>query len=147
MAKSIIRLGSTGDTVLYLQQSLTKLGYNSGSIDGIFGSKTQTAVKAFQKDKGLVVDGIVGNSTWTAIDNALQNPQTPIHPMLSIGSIGDSVRYLQVCLDKLGYKPAQIDGIFGSKTETAVKAFQKAKGLVVDGIVGEKTWLAIDKSV
>lgn len=147
MAKSIIRLGSTGDTVIYLQQSLTKLGYNPGSIDGIFGSKTQTAVKAFQKDKGLVVDGIVGNSTWTAIDNALQDPPTPIHPMLRIGSTSDSVRYLQVCLDKLGYKPGQIDGIFGSKTETAVKAFQKAKGLVVDGIVGEKTWLAIDKSV
>ena len=145
MAHSIIRLGSTGETVRFLQQSLTKLGYPLGTIDAIFGPKTEAAVKAFQKVKGLVVDGIVGKNTWAAIDNALQDPQ--IHPILRSGSTGDSVRYLQVSLAKLGYKPGQIDGIFGAKTEAAVKSFQKSKGLVVDGIVGENTWSAIDKSV
>jgi len=65
MARSIIRIGSIGEDVKYLQQSLTSLGYSAGSIDGIFGSKTQTAVKSFQKAKGLVV---VGNNTWAAIN-------------------------------------------------------------------------------
>ena len=72
MSRSIVRIGSTGADVRYLQQSLTKLGYSPGSIDGIFGSKTDTAVRLFQKNKGLVADGIVGYNTWTAIDKALK---------------------------------------------------------------------------
>ena len=145
MAQSIIKIGSTGKFVRYLQQSLTTLDYNLGSIDGIFGPKTETAVKSFQKSKGLVVDGIVGNNTWAAIYKALQNP--PTHPILRIGSTGEAVKRLQASLTNLGYNPGPIDGIFGSKTETAVKSFQKSKGLVVDGIVGNNTWDAITPNV
>ena len=137
----VLRNGSTGEAVKYLQTSLIKLGYNSGIIDGIFGAKTETAVKLFQKSQGLVVDGIVGNNTWAAIDKAL------IRPVLRNGSTGEAVKYLQTSLIKLGYNPGLIDGIFGSKTETAVKLFQKAKGLVVDGVVGKNTWAAIDKLI
>ncbi|MBU3182559.1 peptidoglycan-binding domain-containing protein [Clostridium psychrophilum] len=72
MARSTVSIGSTGEDVKYLQQSLTKLSYSVGPTDGIFGSKTETSVRLFQKDKGLVIDGIVGYSTWTAIDNALK---------------------------------------------------------------------------
>ena len=71
MAQPTISIGSTGPAVTYLQQSLTKLGYNPGPIDGIFGSKTETAVNLFQKYNDLVVDGIVGNSTWLTIEKAL----------------------------------------------------------------------------
>lgn len=73
MGQPLIKVGSTGEAVRYLQQSLTKLGYNLGIIDGIFGSKTNAAVRLFQKSKGLLVDGIVGNKTWVAIDNALKS--------------------------------------------------------------------------
>ena len=147
MAQSIIRIGSTGEAVRYLQESLTKLGFSPGPIDGSFGPKTQTAVISFQTAKGLVVDGIVGNNTWAAIDKALQNPPAPTssHPILRNGSTGEAVRYLQESLTKLGYNPGPIDGIFGPKTKTAVRSFQIAKGLVVDGIVGNNTWAAIDK--
>ena len=75
MARSTIKIGSTGADVVYLQQSLTTLSYNPGPIDGIFGSKTDTAVRSFQKANGLVVDGIVGPATWAAIDAALANQQ------------------------------------------------------------------------
>ena len=149
----LLKIGSTGAAVSYLQASLTKLGYNPGPIDGIFGSKTDAAVRSFQKAKGLVVDGIVGNNTWAAIDKALQNPPTPTptptptHPTLKIGSTGSEVRYLQTSLTKLGYNPGPIDGIFGPKTDAAVRSFQKSKGLVVDGIVGKNTWAAIDKAI
>jgi len=71
MVLSILKIGSTGDTVRYLQESLTELGYNPGPIDGLFGTKTETGVRTFQTVKGLVVDGIVGNNTWTAIDQAV----------------------------------------------------------------------------
>lgn len=72
MAQLFVRFGSKSVAVKYLQQSLTTLGYNPVQIDWIFGSKTNTAVRTFQKAKGLVVDGIVGTKTWVAIENTLK---------------------------------------------------------------------------
>lgn len=71
MARQLIRFGCTGDDILYLQQSLNKLGYNCGNADGIFGGKTKEAVLAFQEDHGLEYDGIVGNNTWTELELCL----------------------------------------------------------------------------
>ena len=67
----LLKIGSTGADVKYLQTLLVKLGFNPGPIDGIFGPKTDAAVRSFQKAYGLVVDGIVGTNTWAAINKAL----------------------------------------------------------------------------
>ncbi len=61
------RRGSSGDTVKQIQQKLSKLGYYTGSIDGIYGSKTEAAVKAYQRDYGLTVDGIAGTNTLASL--------------------------------------------------------------------------------
>lgn len=143
----LLRIGATGEQVKNLQEILNKLGFNSGTIDGIFGNKTAAAVKAFQTANGLTVDGIVGKNTWTAIDKALLSPPPIAHPLLKTGSTGESVKYLQYTLNKLGYSSGSIDGIFGNKTLAAVKTFQAANGLVADGIVGNKTWACIDKAL
>ena len=58
---NIIKLGSRGDDVKVLQQKLNL------AVDGIFGPLTQEAVKEFQKNNGLTVDGIVGTNTWTKL--------------------------------------------------------------------------------
>jgi len=141
----LLKIGATGEHVEKLQEILNKLDFNPGSIDGIFGNKTAVAVKAFQSVNSLTADGIVGKNTWLVIDKALLNPPPIAHPLLKIGSTGESVRYLQYTLNKLGYSLGSIDGMFGNKTVTAVKAFQSANGLIADGIVGNKTWLAIEK--
>jgi len=65
--RATVKCGSRGDDVIYLQKQLTVLGYSVGAVDGIFGVKTQVAVKAFQAENRLVVDGIVGSKTWKAI--------------------------------------------------------------------------------
>jgi peptidoglycan hydrolase-like protein with peptidoglycan-binding domain len=61
-----LRLGSKGKDVKYLQELLNYYGYTV-SVDGIFGKKTETAVKQFQKSRKLTVDGIVGPKTWNAL--------------------------------------------------------------------------------
>ena len=63
-----LRNGSRGDAVKALQEKLNSLGYNSGTADGIFGAKTEAAVKQFQKANGLTADGIVGKKTLAALD-------------------------------------------------------------------------------
>lgn len=71
--KPTLRRGDRGDYVVELQKDLMTLGYSVGAsgADGIFGRNTETAVKAFQSNSGLVADGIVGKRTWAALDEAI----------------------------------------------------------------------------
>jgi Putative peptidoglycan binding domain len=62
-----VRAGSTGEAVEHLQKRLTRLGLDPGPVDGIFGGRTEQAVRSFQKSNSLVVDGIVGPDTWEAL--------------------------------------------------------------------------------
>lgn len=72
-----LNVGSRGVSVSQLQQLLLDNGFNPGTVDGIFGSMTYSAVVAFQRSKNLVADGIVGVMTWTALGvNCSQGPST-----------------------------------------------------------------------
>ena len=64
---TLSKYGSRGNEVRQIQTRLKELGYNPGTIDGIYGTNTQNAVKAFQRDKGLSVDGIAGPKTLKAL--------------------------------------------------------------------------------
>ena len=73
-------------------------------------------------------------------------PPTSNCPTLRFGSRGASVTELQILLRNQGFDPGPIDGIFGNKTQSAVIAFQRSRGLVQDGIVGILTWTALGKN-
>lgn len=133
-----LRLGSQGEDVKYLQNLLNYIYGPELNIDGIFGTKTETAVKKFQKDYGLAVDGIVGRNTWNKLEQIRSAPVEPL-ATVRLGSTGSDVKYLQDILNSLGYSVVA-DNIFGAKTEAAVKQFQKDYGLAADGIVGPTTW-------
>lgn len=75
MAYATIRRGSRGSDVSALQSALNSKGYNL-SVDGIFGSNTQAAVRDYQSKNGLSVDGIVGNNTWNSLNAAQASAQT-----------------------------------------------------------------------
>jgi putative chitinase len=71
---SVLRLESRGPEVVQLQQKLMEAGFNPGATDGVFGPRTETAVKAFQRSRGLVADGIVGPRTWRALGVHVEAP-------------------------------------------------------------------------
>ncbi len=132
MAKQwpIEKEGSTGEAVRTVQYMLRAHG-QSLSVDGIFGPRTEAAVRTFQQTHHLVVDGVVGNSTWVALLITVRN-----------GGRGDAVRAAQSQLVHHGAS-LQVDGAFGPRTEQAVRSFQQRHGLAVDGIVGVDTWFAL----
>ncbi len=127
----VFKQGDQGNEVYAIQYLLRANGHNLAP-DGIFGPQTKSRVENFQTQKGLAKDGIVGPDTWSAL--IIQ---------VSQGSNGDAVRAVQKLLrDKYGYA-VEVDGVFGPITANAVKAFQTAKGLASDGIVGPNTWKSL----
>ena len=146
-----LQVGSTGDDVKRVQRSIVRDGYRSAAndlglggsedVDGIFGPRTDTAVRRFQQTRSLTVDGIVGPITWAALP--LKEPS----PTLARGSTGSEVTALQGVLAQIPDTTSPlyggaVDGDFGPLTEAAVRAYQTERSLIVDGIVGEQTWLS-----
>ena len=162
-----LRVGSTGLNVETIQSWLNRIRRNYPAIPaitdaaGTFGDSTRAAVTKFQNIFGLAADGIVGKATWYKISRiyagvtrlaeldsegiTLGIGTVPPNAVLRRGSGGQDVITLQYLLDVVSeYYPTvpapSQDGIFGSATERAVLAFQRATGLLADGIVGAATW-------
>lgn len=159
-ARPTLRRGSRGSAVRTLQSRLNALGFSVGTVDGIFGSATHNAVRAFQRKKGLTADGIVGARTWAALyatqptsstggsggsTGSTPTPSTGSTPTLKPGSSGAAVRRLQQTLRANGYWLSGVDGKYGQTTQQAVMAVQKYHGLTRDGICGPSTWRVINR--
>lgn len=140
--EALSKKGSTGEEVRQIQQALKNQGYYTGSVDGIYGSGTESAVRAYQKANGLSVDGIAGPSTLSSLGIGASAGSSGT-TVLRNGSRGELVTEIQQRLKSWGYYNGSADGVFGSQTETAVRSFQRANGLTVDGIVGPGTYAAL----
>jgi len=145
-AYPVLKLDSKGSEVTTLQKNLARLGYLNCQPTGHFGPLTKSAVISFQKDNGLVVDGIAGKATLSRIEKLLGSSSSSggssakIAPgVYKVGSRGSAVTALQNSLVKLGYLSVKPTGYYGTATKEAVKKFQKAYGLSVDGIAGNAT--------
>ena len=126
----LVSAGATGERVFAIQYLLNQQIGAGLATDGIFGPKTEAAVRAFQAKVGLVADGIVGPKTWPVLIIEVQR-----------GSEGPAVSAVQHNLRfAYGHSDLAVDGVFGPKTEAAVKEFQTKFKLAVDGIVGPITW-------
>ena len=152
-----LRQGSTGSAVEQVQFWLNTLAqYDSAipsvTVDGVYGTGTANAVRAFQRRYGLTVDGVAGQNTWNELydefrsiqsDNGAPNayPGTPLRQ----GASGQNVRLIQFWLKiaRTVYSSLNnvtVDGQFGAATTAAVKKFQSYFGLTSDGVVGRATW-------
>ena len=162
-----LRRGTTGPSVVVIQTELNRISQNYPAIpkiptvDGIFGVRTENAVKKFQEVFNLTPDGVVGPATWYALIRlytavlslselrslgqqfyanswALNNP-------IRQGDTGVRVEHLQYMLSVISafipqIPPLAIDGIFGPRTRSAVLAAQRLFGLPETGVVDSETW-------
>jgi N-acetylmuramoyl-L-alanine amidase len=129
--------GDSGEPVRDIQQRLASLGFPYGDdVAGEFGDTTERAVMAFQQDRRLAVDGVVGPETWrTMVDAGFSLGDRQLYhrmPMLH----GDDVAELQRNLNAIGFDAGDVDGIFGPETLRALIDFQHNRRLAEDGIAG-----------
>ncbi len=164
-----LRVGSSGPFVTQIQASLNRISQNYPAIpkispvDGIFGSQTEAAVRAFQQIFSLTPDGIVGNATWYQLvriyvavqklaelqSEGQQSYFVQDYPsLISLGDSGDKVRQLQYMLEVISQfipevSAVTVTGTFDAATQEAVRSFQQYAALPVTGSVGPQTWDAI----
>lgn len=153
-----LRVGSSGNRVLRLQQNLRLLGFYNGPVNGNFGNQTQQAVIRFQSYYGLRADGVVGGRTLAMINNQVTAINRPTEPSngggmggpideypdaLNLGDRGQLVTKLQDDLRMLGYFRGDSTGYFGSVTRDAVLRFQRDRNLFTNGIADFNTLQAL----
>lgn len=166
-----LRKGSVGDAVFIIQELLNGIAVNFPNVpllyppDGIFGSRTEASVRAFQEQFDLDADGIVGRATWYELSRVyvgvrklaelgslgrLEGYFTGLWTgkVLRYGSVGIEVQQLQYFLASIAQvyesiPSVTVDSRFGSQLDRAVRAFQREFGLIQDGLVGASTWNTI----
>lgn len=172
----LLRKGSKGESVVDLQKKLIELGYSVGpdGADGDFGNNTEKAVRDFQTDYKLSIDGEVGNETWTKLNELIEQKTPKEEPKPALESepeedpyaeeptvpkaklrlpilkedmedgYGPYVKLAQAALVCWGYSII-VHGIFGPEMTAKIKDFQEKKGLIVNGEIDLDTWKALLK--
>jgi peptidoglycan hydrolase-like protein with peptidoglycan-binding domain len=164
-----LRVGSRGRSVALIQTALNRISQSFPaipklSVDGIYGSLTEAAVRIFQRVFDLAEDGIVGRQTWYGVERVyagvlklseLRSQGLRYEDLgwefpepLRVGDRGDRVRQLQYMLAVVAQfvqevPSISVDGIFGSNTRDAVAAFQGYEGFAVTGEADDRTWDAL----
>ncbi len=157
----VYRRGDTGPAVAEIRARLELLGLlspdsappaggppGSAYASAVFDDAVDAAVRAFQQQRAVTVDGIVGPQTWRLLDEARWRLGdrvlwfAPSHPLS-----GDDVSTLQQRLLDMGFDVGRADGIFGRETEVALREFQRNVGIASDGTCGPATFKALDRLV
>ena len=148
----LLRRGDRGPAVAAVRHalvSLQKLAAGDPTTDPAdveFDKDTDAAIRQFQQERGLIVDGIVGPVTVRSLTDArwTLGDRTLAYTLSAVMS-GDDVTALQVRLAELGYNTGRPDGIFGPLTDGCVRDFQKHRGLPEDGVFGAETYRELNR--
>lgn len=151
---TIFRRGDAGPAVAEIRDRLVRLHLledrhtdGSGSIDdAVFDDDMDAAVRHFQQQSGLTADGIVGPQTFRRLEEArwqLGDRLLTFQPSHLL--TGDDVAELQRRLIQLGFDAGRVDGVFGKRTDKALREFQRNVGLAGDGVFGPGTFKAIQQ--
>ncbi|MBS4728121.1 N-acetylmuramoyl-L-alanine amidase [Mycobacterium sp. SM1] len=145
-----LRCGDRSAVVAEIRRTLIELGLLDNSDDDlaaenrvapdVFDVRLDRAVRAFQQDRGLLVDGVVGEATYRALKEASYRlGARPLYHQFGAPLYGDDVAALQARLQDLGFYTGLVDGYFGLQTHNALMAYQREYGLYADGICGPET--------
>lgn len=138
----LFRQGDTGPAVTEVQAVLRQLGLMTVEEAG-FGPETDRSLRAFQQQRGLSVDGLVGPETWAAMTAARWQLGDRILSLASRHFHGDDVQALQERLLELGFDVGRVDGVYGPRTAASLQGLQRDYGLMVDGTCGPATLRAL----
>jgi len=128
------RRGSHGAVVSAAQCLLKQQGFGRISVSGHYDRATAAAVRRAQRARGLAVTGAMNSRTWTTL---LAHGSSPL---LKVGSAGESVRHLQRALTAALDRRVAINGVVTKSTSKAIQAYERTRGLPVDGIVDSAVW-------
>jgi len=142
-----LKVGDRSDAIGIISNTLNRLGFLDKASD-LFDQSLEEAIKAFQQERGLTATGLVNEITQRALDEARWRLGDRIL-LLGTQSLmrGDDVSTLQERLIQMGFNCGRVDGVYGVKTEAAVKEFQKSVGIVVDGKCGPSTLISLMRLV
>ncbi len=142
-----LKVGDRSDAIGIIANTLNRLGFLDKTSD-LFDPSLEEAIKAFQQERGLTATGLVNEITQRALDEARWRLGDRIL-LLGTQSLmrGDDVSTLQERLIQMGFNCGRVDGVYGVKTEAAVKEFQKSVGIVVDGKCGPSTLISLMRLV
>jgi N-acetylmuramoyl-L-alanine amidase len=148
----LIKRGDSGPAAAEVRATLVSLGLLAEGRHAapedpqsvLFDAACDLALREFQQSRGLSVDGIVGPETWRSlVASRWRLGDRLLHRSVSDPVVGDDVHTLQERLLEMGYDVGRADGIFGERTEQALRSFQRECGLVTDGTFGPSTMRAL----
>ncbi|MEP6852359.1 MAG: N-acetylmuramoyl-L-alanine amidase [bacterium] len=144
-----LRIGSRGGAVAETRAILAGLGLLDNTdprTHDEFDAATDRAVRAFQQNRGLAIDGLVGPDTYRSLTASRWRlgDRVLVHNATAVMR-GDDIETLQSRLLELGYDTGRADGVFGPLTERALRGFQRDTGLAADGICAGSTLRALDQ--
>lgn len=162
-----IKKGSRGDDVKTAQTILNNAGFNCGEVDGIFGSKTEAATRAYQAARGLVVDGVIGAKTWAALNaEGQQEPMTehfkrsefdchdgtkvPAQYYGNLQSLMKELEKIRAIWNKpitirSGYRTLAYNRAIGNTTDHSQHLTANAADIVVHGIPAATVYAQLDE--
>ncbi|MEI2642834.1 MAG: N-acetylmuramoyl-L-alanine amidase [Candidatus Nanopelagicales bacterium] len=140
------RLGDAGPVVAEVRDRLIRLALLPAAAPQTFDDAMDRAVRAFQQQQGLTVDGLVGPETFRRLEEARWNlgDRTLFYSPGHMQS-GDDVAQLQRRLTDLGFDAGRVDGVFGPNTDHALRDFQRQIGVKTDGVCGPDTMRAFGR--
>jgi N-acetylmuramoyl-L-alanine amidase len=154
-ADDALRCGDRSAAVVEIRTALAALGLvDSPDADlttgkrvalDVFDDELDQAVRAFQQQRGLLVDGAIGGATYRALKEASYRlGARTLNHQFGAPMYGDDVATLQARLQDLGFYTDLVDGYFGLQTHNALMSYQREYGLAADGICGPETLRSLD---
>jgi N-acetylmuramoyl-L-alanine amidase len=141
------KIGDCSNAIELISNTLTRLGFLKTASD-LYDQHLIEAIKAFQQERGLTATGLINEITLRTLEEARWRLGDRIllvnNPVLMRG---DDVSALQNRLIEMGFNCGKVDGIYGIRTEAAIKEFQKSVGIVVDGKCGPTTLISLMRLV